>query len=277
MMLETVGRALQARGKPVSLPDLERLGCRKVLDELRLKLPDLGLQGCTLCYRRRIEDMPLTESPEKGNPEQAAKAEATRRKLLNNFADKYLFQFQSQRAPVGYIARNGHLEGLRLAATQVCGRGVKVLDSTAYETPARLVISSIGSIPEPIPGIQMSGETYRIKNDHGELEGSEGIFVVGNAVTGKGNILASRRHGRTVSQRMLEQYLLGNASGYEEVLLDAAALAKKEAEAVAARLSGQTPLPPERISSLLSRVEFLQNRAGYCGDYHQWIEATRAA
>jgi hypothetical protein len=137
------------------------------------------------------------------------------------------------------------------------------------------VISSIGSIPEPIRGIEMGGETFKIKNgETGELEGWEGSFVVGNAVTGKGNILASRKHGRTVSQRMLEQYLIGAASGYEEVLSEAAAVTKERVMAVAGRLSGQTPLPPEHVSALRAKVQSLQGRVGYAGNYHEWIKAS---
>jgi len=96
LMLETVGRALAEQGKWSSLAELERQGCNKVLSDLGLTLSDLGLRGCTLYYRRRIEDMPFTEMEYDATPEQKARAEATRRKLLKNFADKYMFQFQSQ-------------------------------------------------------------------------------------------------------------------------------------------------------------------------------------
>ena len=276
VMLETIRQALEIRGRTVSILDMDRHGYRKTLGELGLTLADLGLKGCTLYYRRRIEDMPVVEISENANPEQEAKAEATRRKLLKNFADKYMFQFQSQRIAIGYLAKDGCLQGLRMAETRIQNNRVITLDSTAQDVLAPLVISSIGSIPEPIQGITMSGETFEIKNaDTGELEGQEGIFVVGNAVTGKGNILVSRKHGRTVSQRMLEQYLLGSASGYEEVLADAAAETQGKMAAVAARLSKQAPLPPAQVSALLSKVEFLQRRVGYTGDYRSWIDASR--
>ena len=237
---------------------------------------DLGLKGCTLYYRRRVEDMPVAETPENASPEQVAKAEAVRRKLLKNFADKYMFQFQSQRAPIGYLTTDGHIEGLRMAETQLQNARVVVVESMACNIQAPLVVSSIGSIPEPIPGVEMSGETFKVQNENtGELDGSEGIFVVGNAVTGKGNILVSRKHGRIVSQRMLEKYLLGTASGYEEVLANAAEVTKERVAAVAARLSGQAPLPPERVSALLSKVDILQKRVRYSGNYREWIDASR--
>ena len=58
-MLETVTRTLAARGHSVTLYELERQGIRKALDELGVSQTDLGFKGCTLIYRRHIEDMPL--------------------------------------------------------------------------------------------------------------------------------------------------------------------------------------------------------------------------
>jgi hypothetical protein len=220
--------------------------------------------------------MPLAEAPDDATPAQAERARATRQRLLQNFVEKYLFTFQDRRAPVGYLADGDRLAGLRLAATEVRdGRAVTLADTT-YEARSRMVVSSIGSIPEPIRGIGMRGEMYRITDQRtGEVEGLDGVFAVGNAVTGKGNILASLRHGRVVSQHMLEHYLLGTASGYEEVLADAAAEAQAKVRAVADRLLGQPPLPAERVADILPIVKALQGRVGYPGEYRQWIARVR--
>jgi NADPH-dependent glutamate synthase beta subunit-like oxidoreductase len=276
LMLETVARALAARGQGVSLYDLERRGIQKVLDGLDLTLSDLGLRGCTLVYRRRAEDMPLAEAPDDATPEQVERARATRQRLLQNFVEKYLFTFQDRRAPAGYVADGDRLAGLSLAATEVRdGRAVTLADTT-YEARSGMVVSSIGSIPEPIRGIGMRGEMYRIMDQRtGEVEGLDGVFAVGNAVTGKGNILASLRHGRVVSQHMLEHYLLGTASGYEEVLADAAAEAEAKVRAVADRLMGQPPLAAERVADILPKVKALQDRVGYPGEYRRWIAQVR--
>lgn len=139
-----------------------------------------------------------------------------------------------------------------------------------------LVVSSIGSTPEPIPGIQMKGEVYRIRDEStGEVEGHERVFAIGNAVTGRGNILASRRHGRVVSQHMLEHYLQGTASGYEEVLEDAASEMAAKMGAVMERLARQAPPSPETVTAALARVKALQKRVGYSDTYAQWIERVR--
>ncbi len=276
LMLETVSRALAMRGHDVSLYELERGGIRKGLDELGLSQADLGLTGCTLIYRRRIEDMPLAEVPDGATPSQEEKTRTTRRRLLQNFAEKYLFAVQDQRMPVGYLADGDRLAGLTLVATEVKGGRVVRLGATAHEVPSRMIVSSIGSIPEPIHKVEMRGETYRIKDPRtGEVEGLDGVFAVGNAVTGKGNILASLKHGRVVSQHMLEHYLLGTASGYEEVLANAATEAQQKVSAVADRLTGQAPLPGERVADILARMLALQGRVGYPGEYRQWIERFR--
>jgi NADPH-dependent glutamate synthase beta subunit-like oxidoreductase len=276
LMLETVARALGARGNGIGLYELERRGIKKVLEELGLTLAGLGLRGCTLSYRRRVEDMPLAEAPANATPQQVEKTRATRRKLLQNFAEKYLFTFQDQRVPVGYLANGGRLAGLRFTATEVKDGRAVTLQGTEENAPAPLVVSSIGSIPEPIPGIGMQGEVYRIKNEKtGEVEGLPGVFAIGNAVTGKGNILVSLKHGRVVSQHMLEHYLLGTASGYEEVLADAAREARNKVGAVAERLAGQAPLPGEQVAGILSRAKALQERVGYPGEYRTWIERVR--
>ncbi len=273
LMLETVARTLQARGRHVDLYELEQRGIRTILDEQQMTLADLGLKGCTLVYRRRVEDMPLAEPKENATPQQMEQTRATRRKLLRIFTEKYQFSFQDQRVPVGYQASNGRLTGLRLAATTNQAGATHTIDGTETEIDTPLVISSIGSIPEPFLGIPMAGEQYRFKDmTRGELDGVDGVFAVGNAVTGKGNILVSARHGRVVSQHMLEHYLLGTGSGYEEVLADAAIEAKAKVEAVAAQLSMQPALSGEHVASILQRVKELQERVRYPGDYRAWLD-----
>ncbi len=271
LMLETVTRALVDRGEGVDLYDLERQGIASALSERGLTLADLGLRGCTLVYRRQIEDMPVAEPPEDATPEQIERTTVTRRKLLQKFSEKYLVNFRGQSMPVGYLTDGERLGGLRLAATEVREGRVVPLAGTEKEIPSRLVLSSIGSIPEPLEGIPMRGDIYHVKETRtGELEGVEGIFAVGNAVTGKGNISASQKHGRSVSQHMLENYLKGVSTGYEEVWSSSEAQAGSRASAVAELLVGRTPLSGERVARILERVRDLQRRVDYPGDYRAY-------
>ncbi len=278
LMLETVTRALADRGHEVDLYEMERRGIPKVLEELDLPFSELGLRGCTLIARRPVEDMPLAEVPAGATPEQAARTRATRVKLLQNFLDKYLFQVMDRTVPVGYLTQGDRLAGLRLAAVEIKDEGPVPVPGSHEDHPALMVVSSIGSIPEAISGVQMKGNLYRILDSRtGEVEGLPGVFAIGNAVTGRGNILASQKHGRMVSQNMLEHYLLGLATGYEEVLSAAESEARSKVEAVAERLAARAPLPVEWMAEILRRVERLQARVGYPGEYRAWIAQVRPA
>ena len=278
LMLETVVRALAARGIQADLYEIERKGVKKVLNEHGLTLQASGLTGCTLIYRRRIEDMPVADPPENATPEQVERTRATRRKLLNNFREKYLFSFQERLAPLAPIAEDGRLAGLRLQRTEIRHGKVAMVPGEEVEIRAPLTISSIGSIPEPLPGVPMQGELYPVRDqDTGEMEGLPGVFAIGNAVTGKGNILVSLKHGRKVSQRMLESYLLGEASGYEEVLAAAATGAAARVGAVAERVAAAPRLSPAQVTAIEQRVRALQARVGYPGHYWDWIANVRPA
>jgi NADPH-dependent glutamate synthase beta subunit-like oxidoreductase len=133
---------------------------------------------------------------------------------MHKFLGRYLCVFRDHRAPVGLLTDGSRLGGLRLAATEVRGGRVITLPGTEEDVASRLTVSSVGSIPEPLDGIPMDGEVYHIKDARtGELDGLEGVFAAGNAVTGKGNITASQRHGRLVSKHVLENYIRGTACG----------------------------------------------------------------
>ena len=66
---------------------------------------------------------------------------------------------------------------------------------------------------------------------------------------------------------MLENYLKGASSGYEEVLDGSEAEAGSRTSAVAEFLAGRSFLSCERVARILERVRDLQGRAGYRGDY----------
>ena len=276
LMLETVARALDARGHHIDLIELEHEGIRKALARLSLTLQDLDLKGCTLIYRRQVEDMPLAEVEAGAAPEQIEQARLTRRKLFGNFEQKYMFRIREWHTPVALIAEAGRIDGLRLARTERRNGSLVTLPENGIEARSPLVVSSIGSVLEPIPGVPMDGETYRIRDEMtGEIDGLDHVFAVGNAVTGRGNILASRRHGRLVSQHMLENYLMGTASGYEETLASAASGTAARVREVADRIARQAPVSRERRDAILARIRKLQDRVGYPGDYADWLNRIR--
>ena len=138
------------------------------------------------------------------------------------------------------------------------------------------MISSIGSIPEPIPGIPTRGELFHFVDwDLGRLEGRPTVFSAGNIVTGKGNIVASRKHSREVTATMVEAFLGIGENGHdgEEGLADAArAAATAQGERVANAIAVQPPIADDTLASIRTRVAERQQTVGYQGDYAAWIE-----
>lgn len=271
LMMVTVQNALLEKGHQVDLFQLDR-SITKVLDGLGLTLSDLGLKGCTIFYRRRIKDMPLSSLPT-DTPEKLAKAQMVREKILNNAKKKYLFNIAPLRAPVGEISENGRLTGLVFQKTKVeNGKVIPIPDSeVAVKTP--LVISSIGSIPEPIPGIPMKWQTYQVhKEEYCRIEGYDKVFAIGNAVTGRGNIVESLKHGREISQKIAENYLRLEADNLEAAYRKTETMVGEQSKKIAAAVQTAKPLTNEMLEDLENRVAAAQKRTGYDGNYENWIE-----
>jgi hypothetical protein len=73
-------------------------------------------------------------------------------------------------------------------------------------------------------GIAERGELYEFSDRAlGRIAGYDSVFAVGNVVTGKGNILASRKHSIEVTTQVIEQFIGIAPDGHdgEEVLLEA--------------------------------------------------------
>src|SRR5262249_42456727 len=121
LMLETARAALAARGVEVPMLELEVKGIPKLLERHGLAFEDLGLRGCTLFYRRRLEDMPLVEAAEGASSERRAKVEGARRKLLEKAIEKYRFRVEPLAAPEGLVVEEGRLVGLRFRRTRMEG------------------------------------------------------------------------------------------------------------------------------------------------------------
>jgi NADPH-dependent glutamate synthase beta subunit-like oxidoreductase len=245
LQLETTCRALEKRGIAADLIEMEVDGIPETLARHGLSWADLGVEPCTLYYRRRIEDMPLAEAPEKATPEQISKSENVRRRILEKAQAKYLFRIEPLTVPTGLVTDGDRLIGLRLARTRIdaSGRAV-VVPGEEREIRTGLVISSIGSIPEPIEGLKMDGELLRLESfDHGKVAEYEHVFGCGNVVTGKGNLVASRKHSAKVAAFLAAQP-------------DPAHDGEDRARVV------------ERLVQL---VRDRQRSVGFDGDYRSWI------
>jgi hypothetical protein len=247
-----------------------------VLGEHGLQWEALGLQPATLYYRRRIEDMPLIETPPDADRERLRKFEATRRKILEKAMQKYAFQVQPLRMPIGFLVENGRLAGLRFQHTRIEDGRVIPVEGKLEEVRAPLVVSSIGSVPEPIKGIPQRGELYDYKDRNlGRLEGYETVFSTGNVVTGKGNILASRRHSIQAATHVIESFLgVGNGGHGEEgeMVSSVAEDSRHVATGLADWTKGRPGISEAVWDRLFERVRERQRAVGYDGNYQAWIE-----
>ena len=274
LQIDNYERALKARGIETNMHELEKKGIPAICKLHGIQPADLGIKGCLLIYRRREQDMPLAQPPDNATPEQIAKTESIRQKMLRLARDKYLFRFQERRVTTGLVVENGRLAGLKVMETKVEGRKAEPVPGSEHELRAPLVISSIGSVPEVIPGIATKGEYYTFENEElPRYTGSECVFGVGNVVTGQGNIRVSLVHSREVTNRLIEDYLgVGDGSSDLHALhAPAEARGVAQAQAVEQRIRALPGLSPDQLLALESRIGALQKRAGYAGDYDSWI------
>ena len=277
LMLETTVSRLRERGLEADLFALEKKGIPKILAQLGVEWDELGIEGCTLYYRRTAQDMPLMPLDDNPSEEKLAKARLVREKLLNNFLKKYLFRFEPCKVSVDKIVEGDRVAGLLFRDTEVADGRVRVLDGTETEVRTPLVISSIGSIPEPMPGIEMEWELLKVENeDTGKLAGFDDVFALGNAVTGRGNIQASRVHGRQVADYLMDEFLDWRVEDAIRLGEATAAGAGRQADEIATTFLSEKRLKSgAQIDAILEETLVHQQRAGYDGDYATWVDSHR--
>jgi NADPH-dependent glutamate synthase beta subunit-like oxidoreductase len=253
LQIELVRQALAARGVDEDVLQIEHEGVPAALAEHDLTWNKLGLLGATLYYRRRIEDMPLAEGPDTDDPIRLEKVGAVRRKILEKAMQKYCFTTEPLHAPVGLLTEGDRLVGLRFQRTRVEGGRAVLIEGAVHDVRAPLVVSSIGSVPESMPGIAEHNLLYEYADPElGRVKGFESVFGAGNVVTGKGNIAASRRHSILVATRVAEEFL---------------GVGEPSVEAMVARL----PAPsPEQVEQIARRVRERQTAVGYTS-YREWL------
>lgn len=270
VMLELVNRELNKRGIRTNIFQLEKEGINKALDAQGLTLKDLGLKGCTLYYRRRIIDMPISpDAPAGSPPERIEKVHQVRKKIMNNFQTKYLFEFHERHVPVDKIIEGDRLTGLIFQQTEVVGGKARPIPGSELKIRAPLVISSIGSIPEPIPRLSRGGEVFQFEDPQvGKIAGWPNVFALGNAVTGRGNIKESLKHGRMVTEYVMENFLNWRMEDYQTLQN----LDNRQFEIFSEE---KHLLSKDKIEAIVRKIEKLQQAVGYEGNYTQWIETHR--
>jgi hypothetical protein len=271
VMMELAGKALKEKfGLDYDIFTMEKKGIKKILEENNLKREDLGIRGATLVYRRSAREMPLKQ-PNSPAPEDVEKAGKISEKLLNNYREKFLFDFIPNAVPVDFEEKNGKLTALILEKTRSGnGKLINTGERFRHETPQ--VISSIGSIPVKLKGIPYDGDKIKTADEMGALVyGYKNLFAVGNAVTGQGNIKMAKEHGRNVTEKLIHDTIKKESEKLRKTL-DPEYIhdTDKRAESIADIILHQ-PLPTqEEVEHVWELVEQKRKEIGYT-DYDSWI------
>ena len=270
LQLENYERALRARGIHTSMHELDK-GIPEVCKANGIKPEELGVKGCLLIYRRREQDMPLAQPPDNATPEQIAKTEMVRQKMLRLAQSKYLFRIQDRRLTTGIIVQDGRLSGLKVVETKIEGRKAEPIPGSEHELRAPLVVSSIGSVPEKLSGINMNGEYYTFAGqDMPRYTAMDRVFGVGNVVTGQGNIRVSLVHSQKVTKRVVD--CMKDAEG--EAIAPAGSAQQQVAtamDAIGKQIEVIPQLSDDQIAEVERQVHALQQKAGFTSDYDSWI------
>jgi len=134
------------------------------------------------------------------------------------------------------------------------------------------VISSIGSLPEPIDGVPVDGHVYKIEDPiSSKVAGFDNVFVIGNAVTGRGNIKDSLKHGKETTLNILEDYLEYEAETFSDLLRRQENSIDEQTANIAEQVSHKKFVNDDVIQSILDKTKALQSSVNCNGNYMDWV------
>lgn len=264
-------KAFKRHGIEFDAVHFDHYGIAKTAEAHGLSLQDLKIKPAQLFYRKRVEDMPLVPLGEDPDPQKLEKAKLVREKLIANATEKYGFQVFPLASPVELEVENGSVAGVRFQKNTCEGETFKATSET-FLVPTSMVISSIGSIPQPLPGIPMVGELYDAESYHtGALNSLAGVYCVGNAITGRGNIKDSFKNAARLGT-VMDAFFTESQVDYEKWFK----AQREEAEAHVAvmfrYLEALEVMDQQALESNRQKVQALQNARGYDGNYQNWRE-----
>jgi NADPH-dependent glutamate synthase beta subunit-like oxidoreductase len=277
-MIELVKEGLSKQGIAESMFTLEKKGIAAILEKHGTSLQELKIEPCTLFYRRDGEDMPLY--PRRNNsPEGIQQARRVSEKLLDNYLVKYLFKFEPRSLPKTVIDEGGEFKAMIFQRVDIVDGKLHEIEGDTYEFRTDLLISSIGSLPKETPSLPIEGNQLRTYGEFGcRIEGFDNVFAVGNVVTGRGNILESRKHGRQTTDRIIEEHLdtisqtdpMGQK--YEDLFRNIESDVERKISNIETTLSEEKVHTDEEINFILAKTKELQERVGYDGNFDAWVK-----
>ena len=251
---------------------IEKLGIDKVLDEYNINYEDLNLKGATLVYRRTAADMPLKDAKD-NLPESIEKARNISEKLLNKYIEKFKFNFKPLSIPINYIEENGQFKGLEIQKVELKNGKINPIDGVTEKIHTEMLISSIGSLPEQIEGLQYEWSALKMReNVDYHVYGYDNVFAIGNAITGRGNIQDSKQHGKKMTMKIIDKHLTDDA--FEKWLVNLNESIKNDVaqniDSIIDKIKNRDILPDDIIQRIIDKTQELNEKHGF-KSYSSWI------
>ncbi len=274
VMIEAVKKQLyKEKGIDVDLFTLEKDGIKKVLDGYNLSLDNLKVQKVKLVYRRTARDMPL-KSPKDTTKESIEAAKVVSEKLLSKYLEKYLFEFIPLSIPVNFTENNNKLTGIVFQNVASENGKIKPIDGSFFEIKTDMLISSIGSVPEKMEGLQYDYSSLKMREEADyHVFGYDNVFAVGNAVTGRGNILESKKHGKKMTEKIIDKHLTEDA--FEKWLINhnsqIVSKINEQINSIVKEISELEIQPETIIQEILDKTEAIHKKIGF-SNYADWVQ-----
>lgn len=273
VMIELVKEGLMnTKGIDIDVFTLEKYGIDKILDEHQVTLDDLNVQKAKLVYRRQARDMPL-KSPKDDTHESREAAKEVSEKLLNKYLEKYQFEFIPLSIPTGFKETDQKLTAIVLQKVVIEQGKIKPIENGFFDIETELVISSIGSVPEKIKGLHYDYSALKMRDEADyHVYGYENVFAVGNAVTGKGNILESKKHGKQMTELIIDKHLTEDA--FEKWLTNhnngIKSTVKDQLNSIVKEISELELQPESIIQGIIDKTTDIHQQLGY-SNYREWV------
>ena len=272
VMIELVKKQLLVKkGIEVDLFTLEKKGINKVLEEYQVAFNELEIVKAKLIYRRTAKDMPL-KSPKDDSKESVEIAKKVSEKLLKKYQEKYLFDFIPLCIPVDFVEKDAKLNEIIFQKVQVINGKIAPIEDSFLNIKTEMVISSIGSVPEKIDGLQYDYSSLKMRNDADyHVFGFDNVFAIGNAVTGRGNIQESKKHGQQMTEKIIDNHLTDEA--FEEWLINhnknIRSKVGEQLDGIVKEISEAKIQPESLIKEIINKTDGIHTKIGYV-NYSSW-------
>jgi NADPH-dependent glutamate synthase beta subunit-like oxidoreductase len=274
VMIEKVKKQLLLKkGIDIDLFTLESEGVDKILEKYELNLNELGIEKAKLIYRRSARDMPL-KSPNNELKESIEKAKKVSEKLLIKYVEKYLFEFIPYSIPVDFVEENEQIKELVFQKVEIIEGKVKPIENTFFNLKAEMIISSIGSLPEKIEGLNYEYSSLKMRGEKDyHVYGFDNVFAIGNAVTGRGNIQESKKHGRQMTEKIIDKHLTEEAlevwlTNHNNTIRSEVS---KQLNTIVSEIANSKMQSEEIIQNIINRTNVIHKKIGF-KDYSSWVK-----